>query len=41
MLLMEWQRGQTTLDFMTYGCLRVLSDFQSVEALLAEYGRQP
>lgn len=37
-LLIEWRRGHVVLDFMAYGCLRVLSDFPGVEALGAEYG---
>lgn len=37
LLLVEGRRGRFTLDFMTYACLRTLTDFESVDALSAEY----
>lgn len=39
-LLLQSREGRTALDFMTYSCLRVLSDFSNVETLAEEYGYQ-
>jgi hypothetical protein len=35
--MIQWQRGQISLDFSTFACLRGLADFQSTESLLSEY----
>lgn len=35
--LLGWSRGRLSLDFQTFACLRVLTDFSSCDSLLSEY----
>ncbi len=35
--LLLWRDGALTLDFATFACLRILTDFSSCDSLLSEY----
>ena len=35
--LLRWRDGGLSLDFQTFACLRILTDFSSCDSLLAEY----
>lgn len=35
--LLLWRDGTLTLDFATFACLRILTDFSSCDSLLSEY----
>jgi len=35
--LLLWRDGALSLDFATFACLRILTDFSSCDSLLSEY----